>query len=491
LAFMSENAKQTTLKGLFWNAIDRFGNQFMVIVAGIITARLLSPADFGLVGVLLIFSTVATAFVDSGLAASMVRSPEVGEKDYSTMFVFNLCVAAFLYVLLFLAAPTIERFNGIAGLALYARVLFLQMPVHALGIVQYVRLVRSFSFKVTARINILATFFSGSLAVGLAVSGFGVWALLLQQPVYSLCRTAMLWLWGSWRPDLSFSWKSLKKHIRFSLSYMAGNMLARIFPQIYYSFIGKHFSAERTGFYLQGNKWGETPNLFISSIVHGTTQATLAPLQNDRPRFLNACRTSMKALAFVLFPAGLCAIAVARSAFAFVLTETWAESVPYFQLLCLGSMLGVLTDMNANFLNIKGKSAYTLWMEGIKLATALAVLWLTYRFGIMAIIYGQLGIRTIFFCAAGFLSGTVYGYAFFRQMLDILPVLCIGMAAFSTALLPLCFLESLHHLPLLLLQVAIFGCVYLAGCHLTKNSVWLELLGLAKSRFSKQKAVSQ
>jgi len=479
---MDETAKQTTLKGLFWNAIDRFGNQFVVLVAGIVTARLLSPADFGVLGVLLIFSTLATAFVDSGLATSLVRSPEVGERDYSTMFVFNLCAAALLYLLLFWAAPSIERFNGIDGLAVYARVLFLQMLVHSLGIVQYVRLVRAFSFKVTARINLLSTLFSGSLTVSLALCGLGVWALLLQQPVYSLCRTAMLWIWGNWKPSLSFSGKSLKKHLRFSLSFMAGNMLSKIFPQIYYSFVGKHFSAERTGFYLQGNKWGETPNLFISSIVQGTTFSTLTPLQNDRPRFLNACRTSMKSLAFVLFPAGFCAIAVARPVFVFFLTDAWTESVPYFQLLCLGAMLASLTEMNANFLNIKGKSTQTLRMEGAKIATALIVLWTTYRFGIMAIIYGQLGIRLAFFCAAGLLSGKVYGYAFSRQLSDILPALSVALAAFLAALLPLCFWEGLRDLPLFLLQIAIFGCVYVAGSHLAKNTVWLELLKMTKRK---------
>jgi len=481
------DAKQTTLKGLFWNAIDRFGSQFVVIVAGIVTARLLSPADFGTVGVLLIFSTIATAFVDSGLASSLVRSPEVGERDYSTVFVFNLSAAVLLYLLLFLAAPAIERFNGIAGLALYARVLFLQMLVHSLGLVQYVRLLRNFSFKVTARISLLSTFFSGSLTVSLALGGLGVWALLLQQPVHSLCRTAMLWIWGSWKPDLSFSAKALKKHLRFSLSYMAGNMLSKIFPQIYYSFIGRHFSAERTGFYLQGNKWGETPNMFVSSIVQGTTFSTLTPLQNDRPRFLNACRTSMKSLAFVLFPAGFCAIAVAKPVFVFFLTDTWTESVPYFQLLCLGAMLASLTEMNVNFLNIKGKSAQTLRMEVAKLATALTVLWATHRFGITAIIYGQLGIRLAFFCAAGLLSGKVYGYAFFRQMGDILPTLSIAMVAFLAAFLPLFLLEDLPDLPLLLLQIAIFAGVYLAGCHMAKNTVWLELLKMAKDRLSKQK----
>lgn len=483
---MSETTKQITLKGLFWNAIDRFGYQLVITVVTIITSRILSPEDFGIIGVLVIFSTIATAFVDSGLATSLVRSPEVEEKDYSTMFTFNLSMSLALYLVLFLVSPFLEAYNDIDGLALYARVLFLQLLVHSFGIVQYVKLLRSFSFKITARINVQSIFFSGLISIVLAVGGFGVWALLLQPVLYSLFRTVMLWLWSDWKLDFSFSREALRRHLKFSLSFIVGSILGKIFPEMYYSFIGKHFSTAHTGFYYQGNKWGQTPNTLISSIVQGTTLSTLAPIQNDYPRFLNACRKSMQTLAFTLFPVSFCAVAIAKPAFIFFLTDTWMPSIPYFQLLCLGAIFASLTDMNVNFLNIKGKSMYTLRLEIAKVAIALVVLWVTYKSGIMSIIYGQLGIRLFFFGVSAFFSGKIYGYTFFKQLVDMLPSLCISFIAFICAYAFLFFGENLHHFVLLLLQSIMFACIYVLGNHLTQNAIWVELLQMAKAKLTKR-----
>ncbi|KGE14394.1 lipopolysaccharide biosynthesis protein [Sphingobacterium deserti] len=483
---MSENTKQNTLKGLFWNAIDRFGNQFVITVVGIITARILTPNDFGVLAVLMIFSTIATTFVDSGLATSLVRSPKVEEEEYATMFVFNLAVSVLLYGILFFAAPYLERFNDIEGLALYARVLFLQLIVHSFGIVQYVKLLKNFSFKQTARINVFAIVFSGTTVVSLALLGFGVWAILLQPVLYSSFRTAMLWLWGDWKINLSFSFDVLKKHLRFSVSFMVGSMLGKVFSQGYYAFIGKHFSLAETGFYLQANKWGETPNMLISSVIQGTTLSTLTPIQDDYPRFLNACRKSMKTLGFLLFPVSLCAIAIAEPAFTYFLSDKWAASICYFQLLCFAGMFISLTDLNVNFLNIKGKSDYTLWLEVIKIATAVAVLLATFRFGILSIIFGQIGIRIAFYCVSTFFSGKIYGYHFFRQLRDLSFSFFISVVAFCLAMLFSHFFPNIHDLILLSLQSIIFVMVYIVGNHLGRNEIWMELVNMGKRKLARK-----
>lgn len=484
--FMNENAKQNTLKGLFWNAVDRFGNQLVTAVVGVITARILNPDDFGVLAVLLIFMTISTTFVDSGLATSLVRSPKVDEQDYSSMFVFNLFVSVLLYAILFCVSPYIESFNGIDGLAVYARVLFLQLIIHSLGIVQYVKLLKKFAFKETARINVFAIVFSGSLVITLALLGFGVWAILLQPVLYSSFRTAMLWIWGDWQPNLFFSTKVLKRHLQFSLTFMAGSMLRKIFSDIYYSFIGKNFTLAQTGFYQQGNKWGEMPNLTISSIIQGTTLSTLAPIQDDYPRFLNACRKSMKTLGFVLFPVSLLAIAVGRPAIVFFLTDNWVNSILYFQLLCFAGIFISLTDLNVNFLNIKGKSSYTLWMELLKVVLAIGLLLGTYKHGILAIIYGQIVIRLVFFVASTWLSGKIYGYSFARQIQDLAGTFSSSLLAFGGAVAVFNYFGYVSTVPLLLLQSITFVTIYVLCSHIGKNEIWMELLQLLKSKLAKR-----
>ncbi|MBD1433486.1 lipopolysaccharide biosynthesis protein [Sphingobacterium sp. DN00404] len=484
---MSENIKQNTLKGLFWNAIDRFGYQLVITVVGIIIARISPVEDFGLVAVLMIFTVISTAIVDSGLATSLVRSTHVDEKDYSSMFVFNLVGSAVVYLLLFFLAPAIERFNNIDNLAFYARVLFLQLVVHSFGIVQYVKLLRNFDFKKTARINVLSVICMGIVSISLALMGFEVWAVLLQPLFYSIFRTSLLWIWGNWRISLFFSGSSLRRHLQFSLSFMVGNVLGKSFSSIYYSFIGKHFTTEETAYYYQGNKWGETPNLLISSIIQGTTLSTLAPIQNDYSRFLNACRKTMQTLAFIVFPVSFCAIAVAQPAFVTFLTDKWNHSIPYFQWLCFAGIFISLTDLNVNFLNIKGKSNYTLWLELSKFAIAILVLWATYRFGILYIIYGQLAVRLLLYFVNTMVSGTVYGYGFWKQLGDIFPAFLTSLAAFLAARGIAYCIVDVPHLVLLLVQSTIFVLVYITGSHVSRNVVWLELLEIGKRKLPKQK----
>ena len=484
---MSDNIKQNTLNGLFWNAIDRFGYQFAITLVGIITARVLAEEDFGVIGVLLIFMTIGTSIVDSGLVASLTRSTTVTERDYSSMFVFNLLMSIVLYVFLFFAAPAIERFYGITNLALYARVLFLQVVVYACGLVQHVKLLRSFAFKTAARINIFSVLCSGTIAVALALFGFGVWALLLQPLLYNLFRTCMLWIWGDWKLDFSFSTIVLRKHLKFSSSFTLSRIFSRSFSQLYYFFIGKYFTLQQNGLYVQANKWAETPSTVISSIIQGTTLTTLASIQDDYPRFLNACRKSMQTLAFVLFPVVFCAVAVAEPAFVLVLTDKWLPSVPYFQLLCFVGILFSIIDLNTNFLNVKGKAHYTLYLEFTQTMLALFILWLTYPFGIMNIIYGQVGVRLIMYGINTWVSRKVYGYGLLKQLRDIGPSFLVGLLSFTFVRLLLSpFLTDIPHLVNLCVQGILFFGLYLLASYNVRNPIWIELIQIIKGNIVKK-----
>lgn len=484
--YMSEDAKHTTLKGLFWNAIDRFGFQAIISIVMVIVARILPVDDLAIIAVLSVFTVIATSIVDSGLATSLVRSKVVDEKDYSSMFVFNLAVSTILYLILFFIAPGIEAYYQIPGLALYARVLFLQLIVHALGIVQYVKILKSMQFNITARVNVTAVFLSGAIAVALAVLGFGPWALILQPVLYSTFRTAMFWVWGNWKVDFTLSKSSLKKHLEFSVTFMLANLMGKVLTPLYSALVGKYYSPLETGYYYQANKWGETPNLLISSIIQGTTLSTLTPIQDDAPRFLNACRKTMSTLAFVLFPVSFLAISIAEPAFVLVLTEKYRHAVGYFQILCLAGIFISFTDMNINFVNIKGKSKHALALEITKLALALLLLVLTYDKGIWSIIYGQLLVRVLCYIVSMHFSQRIYGYAPWVQLRDIASSLWMGGTAAACSFLPIYFSVYDHLFGLIVLQSVIFVSVYCGLCHWTKNAIWVELLQLAKSKILKQ-----
>ncbi|GGH09454.1 lipopolysaccharide biosynthesis protein [Sphingobacterium alkalisoli] len=484
---MSNNTKEVTIKGLFWNAVDRFGNQFIVTIVGVVTARIIAPEDFGILGVLMIFSTVATSFVDSGLATSLVRSKELNKIDYSTMFVFNLLTSFVIYFILFFCSPMIERLNKIDGLSFYARVMFLQIIVHSFGIVQYVQILKSFQFNITARINILSIFLSGTITILISVFGYGIWALLLQPVFYSFFRTVFLWIWGKWDISLVFSIKSLRKHLKFSILFMFSNMINKILSPLYYSILGTNYPLSTTGFYYQANKWGETPNLLISSIIQGTTLSTLAPIQDDFDRFLNACRKTMATLAFVLFPVSICFIVIAQPGFALFLTETWTPSVIYFQIICFAGIFISLSDLNVSFLNIKGKSTYAFNLEFTKLALAIIILAFTYNKGVLNILYGQLCVRIVCYIIVTFFSEKIYGYNFFKQMKDILSSFCASLVCALLAFIPAYADFNITNSNLLVIQVIIFVSGYCLINHFSRNTIWTELMAIVKTRFNKNR----
>jgi len=483
---MSDNAKHLTLKGLFWNAIDRFGNQAIVTLVGIVMARILSVEDFAVLAVLAIFSTVATSLIDSGLATSLIRSKHVDEKDYSSMFVFNLGISSIIYLILFLSAPSIEKFYEIEDLALYARVLFLQLFIHAFGIVQYVQIIKSMKFNITARVNVLSICLSGVIAISMAVLDFGAWVLILQPVFYSIFRTTMFWIWGDWKIDLSVSKASLKKHFVFSLSFMVANLLSKIITPLYNSFVGKFYNSVQTGYYYQANKWGETPNLLISSVIQGTTLSTLTPIQDDYARFLNACRKTMSTLAFVLFPISLLAISVAESGFIWILTEKYRHAVGYFQFLCFAGLFISLTDMNVNFINIKGRSKHALILEIVKFTFTLLALFLTYDKGIFTIIMGQIMVRVVCFILSTLLSRHVYGYHLGLQLRDMMPSFLNSITAASISYIPHYFSILSNTFEMLLLQGSIFVVVFFSLNHFTKNEIWVELANLITNKLFKK-----
>lgn len=482
---MSENIKSLTLKGLFWNALDRVGFQLVTTLVGIITARILLESDFAVIGVLSIFSVVATSIVDSGLATSLVRSKVVEDKDYSSMFVFNLIVSGFLYLALFITAPYIERFYAIDGLALYARTLFLQLLINAFGIVQYVKVLKRGQFNITARVNVLAVILSGGIAVTLALTEFGVWTLIVQPVLYTTFRTSMFWIWGDWKVDFSYSAASIRKHMKFSLFFMVTNLLGKILSPLYVNVVGKYYDAVQTGHYFQANRWGETPNLLISSIVQGTTLSTLAPIQDDYVRFLNACRKAFSTLAFVLFPVSMLAISIAYPGFMWALTDKYENAVVYFQLLCAAGIFISFTDMNVNFINIKGKSRYALILEIIKLTSAGIVLFFTVEYGILTIIYGQFFVRVLCYIVSVYWSRKVYGYNLALQIRDLAPYFLNSITAAFLSYLPLYFSVVNSYLVMLIIQSVLFLSVYIVLNHIFKNPIWVEGIQMIKVKIKK------
>lgn len=478
---MSSNIKQATITGLIWNAVDRFGQQFLYVITGIIMARILSPENFGIIGLLTIFSTIGTSLADSGFGTALLREKQVEEIDYSSMFVFNLSISLFIYCILFFSAPYIADFFNIPSLKIYARVIFIAIPIYALGIVQYIKLLRAHNFKLSAKINVTALFLSSICAVGIAVLQFGEWALVFQVVLYPTFRSFLLWTFGNWTLSFVFAYDSFAKYIKFSVNFVVANLLNKLFPQMYFAFLGKIYPINQVGYYVQANKYADIIGLLINSVLQGVALTTLSKIQDEKARFINACRKLTRLLSFLLFPFAVGAICVAKPAVLLILTEKWSPSIPLFQLLCIAGVIVTLSDTNVNFLNIKGKSHLSLRLEFFKVVLAFVVLLLTYPLGLVNIVLGQIAVRLFCYLLLMIVVNKQVGYNFLEQIKDLLPYAVLSILMGMIMLVPKLFLEN--NLALLITQCLVGFVFYIGSAKVLKSKVLDELIEVTKTKF--------
>lgn len=270
-----------------WSAFGTFSTQGISFIIGIILARLLMPADYGLIGMLAIFFAVSQLFVESGFSSALIQKIDRTETDYSTIFYFNLLVSFALYLILFLTAPLIAEFYNTPELTLLTRVLSLNILISALAIVQQARLKILLDFKTPAIITMLSVAISGSLGVVLAYSGYGVWALVVQSLSATAIRTLLLFFFNKWMPRLVFSIASLKQLFGYSSKLLAAGLVATIVNNLYSILIGKIFSPKDLGYYTRAKQFPELLSSTITSILQGVTFPILASLQNDRDRMVS------------------------------------------------------------------------------------------------------------------------------------------------------------------------------------------------------------
>ncbi len=481
---MSSNIKQATISGLIWNAVDRFGQQALFIVTGVILGRILMPENFGLIGLLAIFSTIGTSLVDSGFGTALVREKHVDEIDYSSMFVFNLAISIALYVVLFLCSPLIADFFNQPQLSLYARVVFLAIPINAFGIVQYIKILRSHAFKTNAKISVLSLFLSSCGAIAFALFDYGVWALVFQIVLYPVFRTFLLWYWGTWKVSFQFVGASLKKYMGFSVSFVISNLLNKLFPQMYFAALGRVYSMNQVGYYVQANKYSDIASQLVSSIVQGASLSTLGAIQDEKERYLNACRKVIRLLSFLLFPMAVGAICVARPAIILVLTEKWSPSVELFQLLCVAGVFLTLSDANINFLNIRGKAKLSLKVEVFKIGLAIVGLVFTINYGLVIIIIGQIVVRFICYIVVAFINQRIIQYKMLDQLKDIIPYAALSILMGGVMLLPKLFVEDFI---ILLLVQSVLGFVFYIGiAKVLRSNVLEEILQILRNKILKK-----
>lgn len=413
--------KQKTITGTIWSFIDSFANQGIQFIAGIVLARILSPREFGLIGMLTIFIALSQSFIDSGFTHALIRKQNCTQTDYSTVFYFNFVVGIIFYFILFFSAGSISVFFNEPQLELLLQVLGIGLILNALGIIQRTILTKDINFKLQTRVSIVASTLSGIIAIAMAFNGFGVWSLVALTLSRFGFTSFFLWMWAKWKPSLVFSKKSFKELFSFGNKLLLSGLIDTAYRNIYYIIIGKYFSAVELGYFTRADQFQALPSQQLTGVFGRVSYPILSTIQNDVKKLRNAYKQIIKSTMLITFVFMLGMAAIAKPMILTLIGEQWLPSVIYLQMLCFVGMFYPLHALNLNMLKVLGRSDLFLRLEIIKTVLAIPVIIIGILYGIKIMILGMLINTIIAYYLNSFWSGKLIGYSSFEQVKDIFP----------------------------------------------------------------------
>lgn len=451
--------KHKTVSGLLWSFVDTMAGQGITFIVGIILARLLSPREFGLIGMITVFIAVSESFINSGFSSALIRKKNCTDKDFSTVFYFNLVVGILFFIILFFSAPAISRFFDEPELSAILQVLGAVLIIDSLTLIQRTILTKRIDFKLQARISIIASIGSGVVAITMAYYGFGVWALVAQRMIKQGLNSVFLWLWNKWKPLLVFSVESFKELFGFGSKLLVSGLIDTVYRNIYYLVIGKYFSAQELGFYTKANEFKSLPSANLNGIIGRVTYPVLSTLQDDIPRLRNNYQKLIRSIMFITFTLMLGMAAVAEPMIHTLIGAKWEPSIIYLQMLCFVGMMYPLHALNLNMLQVQGRSDLFLKLEIIKKIIAIPTIVIGVIWGIKMMIAGMMVNTLIAYYLNSYWSGRHINYSFSQQVKDILPsfflALAMGVSVFILGL----FLPFIY--PINLIIQIVFGALFI------------------------------
>ena len=454
---MSDSLKSTATKGILWSFVERFSVQGVQFVIMIIMARLLTPEDYGLIGMLAVFLAVSQSLIDSGFSQALIRKQNRTEIDNSTVFYFNIIVSVLLYLILFISAPFVSDFYDTPQLTPIMRVVCLSVIINSLAVVQRAHLTINIDFKTQAKASLIAAVTSGIVGISLAYTDYGVWSLVWQQLLNLGINTLLLWFFSKWRPILAYSWNSFRELFSFGSKLLFSGLLDTLYRNIYPIVIGKLFSASTLGHYTRAHHFSEFPSSNVTGILQRVTYPILCKLQNDDERLSNVYRKFLKLSAYTIFPLMMGLAGVSKSFIKISIGSQWDFCAELLIIICFSMMWYPIHAINLNFLQVKGRSDLFLRLEIIKKILGVTMLVITSPFGLVVMCYGQIVNSFIALIINTYYTGKLINVGFIRQMRDLFPTLVLSVSMFVMIILFNSFIPNIY---LQLVVGIIIGIIY-------------------------------
>lgn len=478
-----KNLKQKAASGMVWTALQKYSMMFISFISGIILARLLTPHDYGCIGMLSIFMVLSEAIIDGGFGAALIQKKRPSQEDYSTIFYWNLGMSVVMYAILYVSAPAISRFYDIPILCDVLRVQGIILFIYAFNIVQRNQLRKNLNFKILSIVTITTSIIALSVTIFMAYNGCGVWALVVQNLITAAIPAIVFWFFLKWRPIWAFSWKSFKELFGFGFYMFLTHLLNSFGQQIQGLLIGKVYSASTMGYYSKAHGVEKMASNSVSSIMTQVTYPLYAEAQDNKQMMINMIKRITVTLSYLTFPIMFILILLAKPIFVLLYSERWLSSVPYFQVLCLAGLANCLMAVNLQTISALGKSKIMFVWTVVKRVVGIGAIVLgLLLFGMKGLLIGVI-INNYFsyFVNIGLVSKHV-GYKWSRQLLDLMPVAVASVVA-AIVSYGSSYLLHLDMYPDGVVKLIVYLMVYLGWSFIFKPEAYTYSMSIIPAKF--------
>ena len=465
--------KNKTAKGLFWGGMSNGVQQLLNLFFGIFLARLLSPGDYGMVGMLTIFSSIAGSLQEAGFISALINRKEDRHEDYNAVFWFSICMSLCLYLILFFCAPLIARFFHTPELTKLARYVFIGFFISSFGISQSAYLSKHLMIKQKAIAYITALLISGAVGIIMASKGYAYWGLATQSLVYVLVGTTLCWVMSPWRPSLKISTGPIAEMLPFSIKMLITSIFNHINNNIFSVILGRFYTRNEVGDYTQANKWNTMGHSFVSGMISSVSQPVLAGVCDDLDRQLRIFRKMVRFTAFVSFPAMFGLSLIAPEFITVAITDKWINSAEILRVLCVAGAFVPICNLFSSLLVSKGKSNIYMWSSIMLGLIQLCVMIAIHPFGIKTMVVTYTSINIFWLFVWYFFVHKETGYRLRDVALDILPFLFITLAVMTATYFVTKPIENIYSL--LAARIAVAVVLYILIMRLSNAVTFKEV----------------
>ncbi|MBR2084117.1 MAG: lipopolysaccharide biosynthesis protein [Muribaculaceae bacterium] len=479
----NQNLKEKTAQGLFWAFLSSGGMQLLNLIIGIFLARLLSPGEYGIVGMLAIFTLLAGNLQDSGFGVALVNIKDIKHNDYNSVFWFNVGISLLLYLILYLCAPLIASFFHQPCLVSLSRFVFLGFIIASLCISPNAMLVRNLKMKEKAITSLSALLISGTVAVVMALKGFSYWSLATQQVLYNVIICFGRYYYTRWHPTFKVDFTPVKQMFSFSYKVLITAILTTINNNVLTVIFGRLFPAQAVGNFTQANKWNIMANQLVTNTVAQVAQPVLTRVGDDNERQRRVFGKMLRFTAFMAFPAMFGLALVAPQLIIATIGEKWAESIPLLQVLCISGAFIPLYTIYQNLFLSQGKSDTYMWLTITQIAIMLIAVLACHWLGIMAMVIAFAGINVLWILAWQLFAYRLIGYRLTSMLRDLLPFMFIALAVMGVTYFVTLPVSNIYLL--LLLRIILAIALYALTMKLLRARIFEECIEFIKSRIKR------